>query len=727
MAFFRSFTSHTGNGFTNLSEKKMYAQPTGYSSPGKPYKDGWDVERGINQAMERVVWVYKSVNAIASNAASLPIGQRIGDWRIGEMKYDAPILSLLNRRPNPSTDAFTFRHMLSSQVLLSRKGAFVEIVRNRMGDVSALILHQPQHVFPIPDLKTFVSGYSVEYPNTEKHPVASENMMWIKVPHPIDPYKGQTPLESAGLAIEFDYYSRVYNRNFVINDGRPGGILVVTGDMEEEQAEEIGRRFRGTTGSNIGGAGRVTVMSADDAKYIDTSTNQRDAQYTEARSMNKEEILLAFGVPESVIGNASNRTFANADVELEVFWRETMLPHLTLLERALDILDDDPETYFAYDLDSVAILSRDDRERNKFHLEELKQGAISIDEYRELTGREGVGVDELLIPTNLSPVVMSTDGSGLQDGDRVNPNQRPGRRPDNQPDEAIPSVGGGGNGGSGPKPTSPRLSTDNTYDPTPRPIFEPALAPLSHPMGDNVKENTAARRTRALDRLEASVTLQVGSFFKRQQRVLGEKASSKKMKERWDGGEKISVDDIFDSKVWDDQLSADAKTWISAVFLDGAIDIAGETFDKLDMQEKQVGELIEDRIKHILVVNEATKKNLQKILDEFAGRPHSSFSAAVQDWLKESFAKRLKTIVKTEVSGAFNAGLLWAARQLGYTRKIWIHTDIASGREEHHLVANSTVGIDEAFDVSGKAVRFPGDFDGDGHSVINCRCTLSFE
>lgn len=718
MAFFKTFTRAGADGFVGLTEKKRYAT-TGYSRPGEPYKDGWDVERGINQALDRVVWVYKAVYAIAANAASLPIGMRTGDWRIGEMKWDEPILELLNRRPNAATDAFSFRFMLSSQVLLSRKGAYVEVTRNRVGDVSSLFLHQPQYVFPIPDAQNFVSGYSVEYPNTPRKIVEPENMIWVRVPHPIDPYKGQTPLESAGLAIEFDYYSRVYNRNFVINDGRPGGMLVIKGDMEEEQSEEIARRFRGTTGSNIGGAGRITVLSAEDASFIDTAVNQRDAQYTEARSQNKEEILLAFGVPESVIGNASGRTFANADVELEVFWRETMLPHLTLLERAFDILDDNPETYFAYDLSSVAILSRDDRERATFHLEELKQGAISIDEYRELTGREGVGMDDLLVPTNLSPVTISTDGSGIQEGETVNPNQRPGRRPNDQPDESLPAAGN--------VPTSPRIPTDNSDNPSPRPIFEPALAPLSHPMGEAVKETSnIQRRTRQLDRLEASVTLQIASYFKRQQRVVLEKAGSKKMKERWDNNEKIKVEDFFDIETWNGQLETDGKTWISAVFLDGAIDIAGEGFDKLDMQGKAVQELIGDRISNLLLVNQTTRTNMQKMLEAFAGRPHASFVAELSKWMSDSFSKRIKTIVRTEVSGAFNAGLLWAARQLGYTKKTWVHSNDEDGRTEHHHVSNTTVGIDDDFDIEGKSVRFPGDFVGDGTSVINCRCTLSF-
>ncbi len=717
MAFLRTFKQATSQGFEGLSEKKNYVT-TGVSRPGTPYKDGWDVERGINQALDRVVWVYKSVYAIASNAASLPIGLRVGDWRIGEMTYDAKILDVLNRRPNPNIDAFSFRFMLSSQVLLSRTGAYVQVTRNRLGDVTQLFLHQPQYVFPIPDAVKHVSGFSVEYPNTPKKVVPAEEMLWIRVPHPIDPYKGQTPLESAGLAIEFDYYSRVYNRNFVINDGRPGGMLVIKGDMEEEQSEEIARRFRGTTGSNIGGAGRITVLSAEDASFIDTGVNQRDAQYTEARGQNKEEILLAFGVPESVIGNASNRTFANADVELEVFWRETMLPHLTLLERAFDILDDSENTFISYDLSSVAILSRDDRERSRFHLEELKQGAISIDEYRELTGRKGVGIDELLVPTNLSPVVMSTDGSGLRQGDTVNPNQNP-RRPGGPSESPAPTTGA---------PTAPSdVNTPNTVDPSPRPIFEPAMSTLADSEAEELKgTENIQRRTRQLDRLEASVSLQIASYFKRQQRVVLEKAGSKKLKERWDSGEKIKVDDFFDIEVWNEQLRTDGNTWISAVFLDGAIDIASDGFDRLDMQGKVIQELIGDRIANLLLVNTTTNINMQKMLEAYAGRPHSSFLTELSQWMSDSFSKRIKTIVRTEVSGAFNAGLLWAARQLGFTKKTWVHAPGEDGRTEHLHVANVTVGIEDNFNVEGKSVRFPGDFEGDGTSVINCRCTLAF-
>jgi HK97 family phage portal protein len=722
MAFLRSFTTHNQQGFVAPDKKQFYAPSSGPGRPLKPYKDGWDMERSVTQALDRVTWVYKAVYAIASNAASLPIAIRKGDWRIGELTYDDPILQILNRNANPGQDAFSFRFMLSSQLLLSQRGAFIEIIRNRVGEVAALVLLPPQYTFPIPDPELFVSGFSVEYPNTPKRIINAEDVIWARVPHPIDPFKGQTPLESAGLAIEYDYYAKVFNRNFMVNDGRPGGILVISGDMEEEQAEEIQRRFKGSTGSNIGGAGRLTVMSADDAKFIDTSTSQRDAQYIEARQMNKEEILLAFGVPESVIGNAANRTFANADVELEVFWRETMVPHLTLLERAFDKLDNDSTTYFAYDLSSVAILSRDDRERASFHLEELKQGAISIDEYRELTGREGVGIDELLIPTNLSPVVMQTNTSrepATEDGAPLNPNQRPGRRPDDKPDEALPNA----------MPNSrPNDSIEPTNQPTPRSIFTPPLTPLAHDIEESKSaEDIGIRRVRQIGRLEQSVGLQIGSLLKRQERVTIEKAASKKVKEKWDSGEGIKAEDIFDVSVWNEQLISDAKTWVASVFLDGAIEIASTKVESLNPGNVTMDDIVAPRIKAISSINETSKRNIEKIISEHRSKSHQEFVTALKAWFASAFSSRVKTISKTEVGGAFNAGLLWAAKELGYTKKTWIHRPSPdSSREEHAQLAGLTVGIDEKFEINGKSAMYPGDSDAPTEFVMNCGCTLLF-
>lgn len=722
MPFLRSFSTHTSDGFVGMGRKNFFV-PTN-SKVVSPYKDDWDVERGITKGLDRSTWVYKSVFAIASNAARLPIVLRKGSARSSEVVSDAPILNILNKKPNVGQDAFTFRFMLSSQVLLSKRGAFIEKIYNRMGDVVGLTLLPPHYTAPIPDEEKFVSGFHVNYGSGKTRTLDAEDVIWVRIPHPIDPYKGQTPLESAGLAIEFDYYSRVYNRNFVINDNRPGGILVVGGDIDDEQSEEIRRRFSGSTGSNVGGAGRLTVMAADTAQYIDTTVSQRDAQYTEARVQNKDEILIAFGVPESVIGNASERTFANADVELDVFWRETMLPHITLLEAAFNSLDEDESTYFSYDLSSVAILSRDDRERSSFHLEELRQGAISIDEYRLLTGREPVGIDELLIPTNLSPVVLQTNSSTDPNSainstipEPVNPNQKPGRRPGDSPDAAVP-VG----------TTSQR--PENVNDPDPITIYEPPMVERSQEIEEakseesKVVDNLAEKRLRHITRMQKSVALQSAALLKRQTRVVLEKANSKKVKEKWEDG--ISTEDIFDAEVWDKQLGFDARTSMAAVVMDGAIEILEDEKSISDDDYHQINLIVDRKVDSLLEINATVSAQIGKLISDMRNATHAEFVEKLKSDFDEAIAKKVLLIAKNESFSGFNEGMLWAAKKSGFTKKTWLSVTDESSRSAHSEISGKTIGIDDLFSVDGSTISFPGDPLSDVHLTANCRCTLSF-
>ena len=731
MPFLSSFSGHTPDGFIESKQRSVYIPTTGYSQSGKAYKDGWDVDRGIQDALEKVTWAYKAAYAIASNSARLTIQMRAENPRSGEVLEHTPVLDLLNHKSNDHQDAFTFRFMLSQQVLLSKKGAFVEVVRNKVGDVISFNLLPPAMTYPIPHPTDFVSGYIVELGAGQQRLLSPEQVIWIKVPHPTDPYKGQTPLEAAGLALEYDYYSKIYNRNFVVNDNRPGGILVVQGEVGDEQAEEISRRFQGYTGSNIGGAGRTTVMSADAATWIDTAVSQRDAQYSEARQQNKDEILLAFGVPESILGNASGRTFANSDVEMDIFWRETMLPHLTLIERSFDRLDENPKTFYSHDLSSVATLDRDNRERSAYHLEELKQGAISIDEYRILTGRNPVGINNLLVPTNLSPVVLEVNSGGLAAGEdaegnqtgpnsRLNPAQRPGRPPKNprntmDSEDVISDVdisGAGSNDGPAPRAVNPSPSNELAFD-----IPE-------------VKEDDglAERRYRHIQRLETSVALQIASSFKRQRRVVLEKASSRKLKEKWESSGSISVSDIFDAENWNGQFVEDAKTWVSACVLDGMVEISGvgaiNNADNLNTPD--ITNIIEQRSKKMEMVNSSTKSIIENAINNMSSKTHDDFVAHLDATLTNSAATRIKTISRTEVAGSFNSGMIAAAKAAGFTRKQWVSLSSENSRHSHVGLPVEVIAIDDSFNLDGKAISYPGDVDGSVEDVINCRCTIKF-
>lgn len=383
--------------------RSAYFPALGPQKVGKPYKDDWDLDRVVKDALKKVIPVYRAVHVIADTQARLPALVRQDDPLNGSTIDDHPLVRLLNHRANPDENAYVFRYRLSAQVLLSRKGAFIEIVRDRLGDIRHLYLLDPRKTSPVPSSKLATTGtvkgeavrlvdhFHVDHGAGKADELAPEDVAWIRLPHPIDPLAGLTPLEAAGLTIDIDVLARLYNRTFLQNDGRPGGIVGVKGDMDEEVEEELDARF------NVGtrGAGRITVLEADGLDWVDTATSPRDAQYVEALANTKVDILGAFGVPESLAyGNASQRTYDNAEAERSLLWEAAELGHLALLGAGLDELDGREDTFTGFDLSGVEVLQRAEKARREEMRAEVVAGVRTLDSYLEATGEETVGSDE---------------------------------------------------------------------------------------------------------------------------------------------------------------------------------------------------------------------------------------------------------------------------------------------------------------------------------------------
>ncbi len=392
-----------------LQEKKVplgapaaVVNRTGYGTVDRGYRDGWDSERAYSEAMSKVTWVYRAIDAIASNQAKLPMILRSDNRRDGAIVTEHPLLSLVNNQSNMGEDAYNFRYRLSTQLALSTRGVFIEVIRDGSGSPLALQLLPPQSTAPVPDPKKFVKYFEVKLTDHKTVKLPAEDVIWIRRAHPLDPYLSMTPMEAAGVAIELENLAKIYNRNFLINDGRPGGLLVLRSEIADEDKEELRSRFRG----NIGRTGSVGVISSDDgADFVDTAASPRDAAYTQMRTITKEEILAAFGVPESIIGNSSGRTFSNAMEEGKVFWMETMSPHLDLIARSFDKIDD--SFFIDFDVTNVPILILSKQERERHYLNEFQTGLISTNEYREASGRKKVEsdlADSLLSNPNQTPI-----------------------------------------------------------------------------------------------------------------------------------------------------------------------------------------------------------------------------------------------------------------------------------------------------------------------------------
>lgn len=351
--------------------------------------DGWDLGRVVTEGYERVVWVYKAIDTMGKHASRLPLEIGVGlteDGEFEEVIQDHPLLRVLNGRANPLESGPQFRKRLSAQILLSKRGAFVEVTRSNRGTITRLDLLPPDRVIPVPDPRgEYIAHFEFTTLHGEVRELDPERVRWIRDPHPTDPFSGVTPLEAAGISIELDHLSRLYNVAFIRNDARPGGIVAVdTSSLSDREMDRLESRF--LPGSEFAGHVSVVGSGPGGMNYVDLAARPREMAYEHAAQNAKVEILGAFGVPESVTGNASGRTFDNAEQEEYGYWVHTELPHMELISNAFagDLGGDNRAIRF--NTSTVEALELPRRKRRAEAREEWNAGLISADEYRRRAG-----------------------------------------------------------------------------------------------------------------------------------------------------------------------------------------------------------------------------------------------------------------------------------------------------------------------------------------------------
>jgi HK97 family phage portal protein len=381
-----------------------------YVVVGQPYHQDWNTDRAVREGFEINPWIYRAVHVIASASIARPIVLRQGDPIKGDpvpMEADPTrLVHLFNVQANPWERAKTFRYRLIAQWLLSSRGVFVEVIRTRAGRIGLLNLLDPdmveivptrerlpdgrEKVDPLGAFRVTVNDASGPYNELPRfNPKASfeeqpSSVLWLRSPHPTLMFKGMSPVQAAGLSADLDKAARLYNRRFMEQDGRPGGILAVKGQVRDDTLQILEARFNGGPES----AGRTSAIQADAMEWVDTSNHPRDTQWSDTMDRMRKEISIVFGTPESVLGDASGRTFDNADAEKANWQEDTLVPLWEMLDDQLDILTGayDDSLYFRHDTSALWLLKRHERTDVDRAADDFAEGRRTLDEWREVAG-----------------------------------------------------------------------------------------------------------------------------------------------------------------------------------------------------------------------------------------------------------------------------------------------------------------------------------------------------
>jgi len=184
---------------------------------------------------------------------------------------------------------------------------------------------RPDRISPVPSVEDFIAGYIYTTPDGLAVPWETDQVLMLRMPNPLDPYRGMGPVQAILTDIDSSKYSAEWNRNFFLNSAQPGGIIQVDKRLSDDEWKEMTARWR-EQHQGVSNAHRVAVIEQGEWKTVNFS--MRDMQFVELRTVAKETIREAFGFPKFAAGEVQDVNRASADASAAWFAKRLTVPRL---------------------------------------------------------------------------------------------------------------------------------------------------------------------------------------------------------------------------------------------------------------------------------------------------------------------------------------------------------------------------------------------------------------
>lgn len=218
----------------------------------------------------------------------------------------------LVRKPNAYMAASEFVEATQQHEELAGEQWWV-IYRSKLASVPLELWPvRPDRMEPVPG-GDFLLGYEYTTPDGYKIPLRLDEVIFTKLPNPLDPYRGLGPVGTLLVMLDAVNLSQRWNRNFFLNNADPGGILKVPARLTQTQWDEKQARWAAAH-RGVGAAHRVAILEGEGTDWIPKAYTQQDMQFAELRTAGRDQVYEAWGVSGSVMGvmEGANRAIADA-------------------------------------------------------------------------------------------------------------------------------------------------------------------------------------------------------------------------------------------------------------------------------------------------------------------------------------------------------------------------------------------------------------------------------
>jgi phage portal protein BeeE len=406
-------------------------QPITYTQPGAPIVPAWDAAAAVDRGYYSSVMVQRGVHVLAAALASRPFRLGPDPTKPDQFNADSPLARLLSPPPlgpNAYTSAYNlWLRAIKDRIVTGKFGWELERAKGAKPTAPPVGLWPltSAALFPIPSstLGQWWSGYTYKIQSGGQRDLQGWQVFLSWRPSMNDWRQFESPLISAVMAIQTGIALETHTYREA-SQGFTGGTMVTTPPFESPADR---RAWQDTFNSRYTGpdnAGRVVFAEAE-AGFDETGKlippavtvsnlgqSQTDAQVVASLQAVDDRILRALGVPMSMVGDASQRTFQNADQEHKNFWTGPVL------ELAREIADD-VNTYLAplfgsdvgwFDFSDVAALQKAPIFAQLTPDLALQAGLIVREDWREDVGLPPLQGDPVSVVESEEPAEEDTPG-----------------------------------------------------------------------------------------------------------------------------------------------------------------------------------------------------------------------------------------------------------------------------------------------------------------------------
>jgi HK97 family phage portal protein len=237
-------------------------------------------------------------------------------------------------RPNPFMPRQEFVEVGQQHVDLAGEWYWV-IITSRLTGGTPIELWpvRPDRMTPVESNTQFIAGYIYTSPDGEKVPLRREDVLMIRVPAPLDVYRGLSPVTALESDLGQSQMQTAWASAFFRNAAQPGGIIEVDKQLRDEEFQEMVTRWQ-QQHQGVANAGRVAIL--EQAKFTPLSYSQKDMQFVESRGLTKQAVLDAYGFPKFGLGDVDDVNRATANASLALMAETLTVPRLDRIKGALN-------------------------------------------------------------------------------------------------------------------------------------------------------------------------------------------------------------------------------------------------------------------------------------------------------------------------------------------------------------------------------------------------------